>query len=72
MPMANIELPTPNEYEIRIIIYETFNIPIINGSKVNIFVKCMFDPDGWTGDEIVKSTDTHLGSEDGYGIFNWR
>ena len=65
-------MPKPNEFEIRVIIYETFDIPIINGDKVNIFVKCMFDPDGWTGDEIVKSTDTHLGSQDGWGIFNWR
>jgi len=35
-------------------------------------VKASYSPDGWSGEEIAKTTDTHLASEDGYGIFNWR
>jgi len=32
----------------------------------------VFDPDGWMADPVKKETDTHLNSDDGHGIFNWR
>ena len=35
-------------------------------------IKVMFDPEGWLSNEIRKETDTHLGCDDGRGIFNWR
>ena len=31
-----------------------------------------FDPTGWLGESHDRETDTHAGSEDGHGIFNWR
>ena len=71
-PVAKVEPPRPAEYEIRLVIYETYDIPKSNGETVDIFVKVSYAPDGWSGNEVVKTTDTHLGSSDGFGIFNWR
>ena len=40
---------------------------------VDIYVKVVMDASATgTGKEEAKETDTHLGSEDGWGIFNWR
>jgi hypothetical protein len=39
---------------------------------MSLLVKCTFDPTGWSQDEISKTTDTHMNSKDGYGVFNWR
>ena len=38
-------------YEIRLIIWETRDIPLVDGGKVDIFVKCTFDPTGRSADE---------------------
>ena len=54
------------------IIWETRDIPLVDGGKVDIFVKCTFDPTGRSADEVKKTTDTHMNSTDGTGIFNWR
>jgi len=70
-PVAKIEPPKPTEYEIRLVIYETFDIPK-SGDVIDLFVQVSFAPDGWSGEETVKRTDVHMGSDDGYGIFNWR
>jgi hypothetical protein len=60
-------------YELRVIIWETRDIPLVNdGKSVDIFVKCTLDPTGWSDDEVTKETDTHAGSKDGKGEFNWR
>ena len=44
----------------------------MNGETVDIFVKVIFDPQGWAKETIEKSTDTHYNSKDGRGEFNWR
>lgn len=59
-------------YEIRVIIWETKDVPLTDGGSVDIFVKCTLDPTGWSEDEITKETDTHMASKDGNGQFNWR
>jgi hypothetical protein len=72
-PPTKIEQPKPKIYEIRIVLYETFEVPFAPGnSTVNIYIKCMFDPEGWSVEEIVKETDCHNGSTNGWGVFNWR
>jgi hypothetical protein len=48
-PMARLQQERKDEYEIRLIIWETRDVPIINGSSVDIFVKVQFDPTGWSG-----------------------
>jgi len=39
---------------------------------LNLICKAKVDMDGSEGKETLKETDTHLGSKDGYGEFNWR
>jgi predicted small metal-binding protein len=72
IPMSKIENVHKETYEIRIIIWETRDIPLVDGGSVDIFLKCTFDPTGWSEDEVTKETDTHMSSKDGYGQFNWR
>jgi len=55
-----------------LIIWETRDIPLADGTKTDIFVKVTFDPTGWSEDEVTKETDTHMASTDGRGQFNWR
>ena len=59
-------------YEIRIVIWETREIPLVDGDSVDIFVRCTFDPTGWSKDEVALNPDTHMSSKDGHGQFNWR
>lgn len=71
-PMARLQQERKDEYEIRLIIWETRDVPILSGKSVDIFVKVQFDPTGWSGGQIEKATDTHYGSTDGRCIFNYR
>eukprot|EP00347_Sterkiella_histriomuscorum_P019272 403342282 len=72
-PMARLQQESKEDNEIRLIVWETRDIPPADGREfVNIQVKVSFDPTGWSGSEIEKQTDTHNGSKDGRGVFNWR
>lgn len=54
------------------IIWNTYDITIVSGDAINIRVGVLYDPQGWSADEIEKTTDIHYNSEDGNGEFNWR
>lgn len=71
VPAAKFEPPKPIKYQIRLIIWEAFDIPKGDKKAVDVFFKVTLDNEGWATDEITKETDTHLGS-DGYCIYNWR
>mmetsp|Transcript_5094 Transcript_5094/g.7748 ORF Transcript_5094/g.7748 Transcript_5094/m.7748 type:complete len:98 (-) Transcript_5094:397-690(-) len=60
------------KYEIRVIVWETRDVPLIDGDNVDIYVRCIWDPTGWTDDEEEKKTDIHHNSKTGWGHFNWR
>lgn len=74
IPPAPIQRPAPQEYEVRVIILETFNIPrnekkvwsdILDyeNNVVDIFVKAAMDATATgTEKEEEKETDTHNGS----------
>lgn len=47
-------------------------MPLANGDSVDIYMKVIFDPTGWAGNEIEKKTDIHYASKDGRGVFNYR
>jgi fer-1-like protein 6 len=70
--MARLQQERKEEYEIRLIIWETREVPLVNGKSVDIFIKVLFDPTGWAGGLIEKTTDTHYASKDGRGVFNYR
>ena len=54
------------------IVWETRQVPLVDGDKVDIWVRVIYDPTGWSADEVEKRTDVHYGSKTGWGQFNWR
>ena len=63
---------TREKYEIRVVVWETREVPLVDGDNVDIFVRVIFDPTGWSADEVEKKTDIHHTSTTGWGSFNWR
>jgi|1048.fasta_scaffold120570_1 hypothetical protein len=70
--MTKLHIQAKDEFEIRLIVWETRDVPLVNGKSVDIFVKAQFDPTGWSGSLIEKQTDVHYSSKDGRGVFNYR
>ena len=71
--MAKLEqVAREEEYEVRLIIWETRDVPLIDGSKVDIYVRAIYQTDGWDAENIEKATDIHYNSNDGRGVFNYR
>ena len=60
--ISKIEKPKPQEFEIRIVIWETYNIPLSKGKKKNdIFIKATLDGTATGhGKEMTLETDTHM------------
>jgi hypothetical protein len=54
-------------YEIRLIVWETRDVPLVDGDKVDIWVRVNFDPTGNPEDMVEKRTDVHNGSKTGWG-----
>lgn len=72
-PVADFKAPLDNEeYEIRLIVWETRDIPLMTNGKVNQYVKASFLYDDPKEAPVVKKTDFHNASKDGKGMFNWR
>lgn len=67
IPVSKMKTIKEETYEIRIVIWETKEIPLTDGDSVDIFIRCTFDPTGWSSDEVTLSTDTHMNSKDGNG-----
>lgn len=69
IPFSYFSAPKPLEFELRLIIWDTKEIPKIGESKqVSIMVTVALDKSATgTGEEITKETDVHNGSEDGNG-----
>ncbi|CAI2387752.1 unnamed protein product [Moneuplotes crassus] len=70
--LVKIKPPSKEEFELRLIIWGTREIKLVNGESVDIFVRVIFDPHGWSKETIERTTDTHYNSKDGRGEFNWR
>jgi predicted DNA binding CopG/RHH family protein len=58
-----------DRYELRLIIWNTRDIPCIDNGKVDIMVKVLFND---FDKDIEQETDVHNNSKDGNGQFNWR
>ncbi|XP_033208643.1 otoferlin-like [Belonocnema kinseyi] len=71
-PAIDISPQTPEDFELRVIIWNTENVPLVDnqfltGEKCSdIYVK------GWILPEDIQKTDTHYNSLTGEGNFNWR
>ena len=72
IPWQKMEVVKKEIFEIRLIVWETRDVPLVDGDKVDIWVKVTWDPTGWPEDEVTKRTDTHNNSKTGWGQFNWR
>lgn len=53
-PMARLQIQSKDEYEIRLVVWETREVPLVNGESVDIYCKVLFDPTGWSGNEVEK------------------
>ena len=60
------------EYEVRLIIWETRDVPPPDGSVLNAQIRASYTPDGLSTSPIEKETDTHRGCKTGKAVFNWR
>lgn len=69
--MPKFEAPQPQNFEIRLIIWEVFDIPLKGKDSLSIFVRVSTENEGWSSNRISKDTDAHMNSK-GYGIFNYR
>ncbi|XP_057330739.1 otoferlin-like [Microplitis mediator] len=71
-PPINITPQIPEEYELRVIIWNTEDVPLVDnqflsGEKCSdIYIK------GWIMYEDLQKTDVHYNSLNGEGNFNWR
>ncbi|XP_011877854.1 PREDICTED: otoferlin-like [Vollenhovia emeryi] len=71
-PAINIAPPTPEEYEVRVIVWNTEDVPLtesqfLTGEKCSdIYIK------GWIQYEDYQKTDIHYNSLTGESSFNWR
>jgi len=63
-PVENIEPPRPKTWQLRAIIWNVDDVPIVETR--DFFVS------GRLGDHKIQNTDVHYRSKDGKGAFNWR
>lgn len=59
-------------YEVRLIIWETREVPIPNGTSMDAYIRASYQPDGLSVEPIIKETDVHRGNKNGRALFNWR
>jgi hypothetical protein len=65
-PMVSLKPPIPDPWQLRVVIWHVLDVPLEGSSSIDLFVSG--EPDGY--DE--QQTDTHMGSNDGRGNFNFR
>jgi hypothetical protein len=63
---------TVENYQVRLIIWETRDIPLSDNGKVSLYVKATMIHDDFDENNESKKTDTHSNIEDGKGIYNYR
>ncbi len=69
---AKIEKPAPEDFEIRLVIWEMRNLPATEKKPLSVFITCAYKPEGYLSEEVKKETDTHLNTTDGWAVYNWR
>ena len=62
------------QFEIRLVVWEVYNVSKPVGRDIiDIYISISLDPDAnKDGIEVTKQTDTHCGSENGNGVYNFR
>lgn len=71
-----LRAPPPNELEIRLVIWTTKQIKLVDNGKCDVTFQVQLDCGQY--DEVrggypkIQDTDVHYGSQDGASVFNWR
>ena len=60
-----IQASKKEEYEMRLIIWRTKDVPLSSSGSADIQLKVKYSQDGNNDNAILKQTDTHYGSTDG-------
>lgn len=71
-PQKLTPLKQKQDYEVRLIIWETSEVPLVDGSSVDIYIKAKYYADSFDDVSIEKQTDIHHGNTTGKGKFNYR
>lgn len=72
-PPVDISPRKPQEFELRVIIWNTEKVPLVDDSYFVGRKHCDIYVKGWLGDsDSTQSTDVHYTSVTGEGNFNWR
>ena len=78
VPISPMLPAVKEEWELRVVVWKTRKVPLINGNSVDIFVTGELETmhgdktEGYFPKRNVFSTDVDRGSKDGSGAFNWR
>lgn len=56
----------------RLIIWETREVPAPNGSVMSAQIRASYERTGLSEDPEIKETDVHAGCKTGRAVFNWR
>ena len=71
-PFKLTQATRKEDYEIRLIIWETREIPLGDGDASDVYIRAIFQTDGLQTPSIEKTTDTHFKCRDGTALFNYR
>ena len=71
-PMTRLVKPTPEKYELRLVLWNVWDVPQGEKDVVDIFLEAQWDAEGWQSETLKRETDCHCGVEDGKAVFNWR
>ena len=66
------EIKQEEKFEVRLIIWETREVPPPNGSVMSAQIRASYERTGLSEDPEVKETDVHAGCKTGRAVFNWR
>lgn len=66
------EIKNEEEYEVRLIVWETREVPPPNGSVMSAQIRVTYERTGLNEESDIKTTDVHAGCKTGRAIFNWR
>jgi len=70
---SDLRPPPDAELEVRVVVWRTKNVKIIQGETVNIQISSELDCGEYLGEHPkLQETDVHYTSKDGNGVFNWR
>ena len=72
-PLQSLIKPNKkDDYELRLIVWETRGIPMSRDGSMNVMVKITYSWDGKNDEAVSRETDVHRGVTDGNAKFNWR